>query len=425
MSTRAHDLTPLDEPDAPPAPRPRRRIPRAAIAAAAALVAAAAAYHFLWPASGTAPASYVTTAVDRGPIEQTVNATGTVNPVSTVQVGTYVSGPIQAIDVNFNSPVKKGQRVAKIDPAPFAVKVREAEASLKNAQAKVVGDRADTRLKKLLLERNRTLLARNLVAQNDLDTAETAYEQALAQLALDQAGVAQAEASLEEAQVNLRYTHILSPVDGVVVSRNVDVGQTVAASFQTPTLFLIAQDLTKMQVDTNVSESDIGDVRAGHPASFTVDAYPGREFQGAVAQVRNAPTTVQNVVTYDVVVAVDNSGLELKPGMTANVSITTAKRDQALRIPVRALRFAPAGTPLAQANALDGATSRRHARVWVPAMGGAIQPVAVTIGLDDGNNVELIDSQLHEGDRVVTDEISTRPKATAGYSPLSGGGGHH
>src|SRR3989449_1021946 len=259
MTPRAPALPPLDEPDAPPAPRPRRRIPRAAIAAAA-LVAAAAAYHFLWPASGTAPASYVTTAVDRGPIEQTVNATGTVNPVSTVQVGTYVSGPIQAIDVNFNSPVKKGQRVAKIDPAPFAVKVREAEASLKNAQAKVVGDRADTRLKKLLLERNRTLLARNLVAQNDLDTAETAYEQALAQLALDQAGVAQAEASLEEAQVNLRYTDILSPVDGVVVSRNVDVGQTVAASFQTPTLFLIAQDLTKMQVDTNVSESDVGRV---------------------------------------------------------------------------------------------------------------------------------------------------------------------
>src|SRR5438046_5897227 len=193
MSTRAHDLTPLAEPDAPPAPGPRRRIPRAAIAAAAALVAAAATYHYLGPASGSAPAGYTTTAVDRGPIEQTVNATGTVNPVSTVQVGTYVSGPIQAIDVNFNSPVKKGQRVAKIDPAPFAVKVREAEASLKNAQAKLVGDRADTRLKKLLLERNRTLLARNLVAQNDLDTAETANEQASAQLALDQAGVARSE----------------------------------------------------------------------------------------------------------------------------------------------------------------------------------------------------------------------------------------
>src|SRR5437660_2082991 len=409
MSTRAHDLTPLDEPDAPPAPRPRRRIPRAAIAAAAALVAAAAAYHFLWPASGTAPASYVTTAVDRGPIEQTVNATGTVNPVSTVQVGTYVSGPIQAIDVNFNSPVKKGQRVAKIDPAPFAVKVREAEASLKNAQAKVVGDRADTRLKKLLLERNRTLLARNLVAQNDLDTAETAYEQALAQLALDQAGVAQAEASLEEAQVNLRYTDILSPVDGVVVSRNVDVGQTVAASFQTPTLFLIAQDLTKMQVDTNVSESDVGRVQEEQPATFTVDAYPGQRFRGKVAQVRNAPIIVQNVVTYDVVVAVDNSGLELKPGMTANVSITTAKRDQALRIPVRALRFRPdeAGA------AAPDAKPKEESAVYVLAPDGALRRVEVEAGVRDNQHGEVLSGDRHEGDQIAVSLRREGPDAAS------------
>src|SRR5438132_2132727 len=418
MSTRAHDLTPLDEPDAPPAPRPRRRIPRAAIAAAAALVAAAAAYHFLWPASGTAPASYVTTAVDRGPIEQTVNATGTVNPVSTVQVGTYVSGPIQAIDVNFNSPVRKGQRVAKIDPAPFAVKVREAEASLKNAQAKVVGDRADTRLKKLLLERNRTLLARNLVAQNDLDTAETAYEQALAQLALDQAGVAQAEASLEEAQVNLRYTDILSPVDGVVVSRNVDVGQTVAASFQTPTLFLIAQDLTKMQVDTNVSESDVGRVREEQPATFTVDAYPGQPFPGRVAQVRNAPIIVQNVVTYDVVVAVDNSGLELKPGMTANVSITTAKRDQALRIPVRALRFRPdeAGA------AAPDAKPKEESAVYVLAPDGALRRVEVQAGVRDNHHVEVPGGDLHEGDRVVVGLRRESAEAAPAARPPGFGG---
>src|SRR5437667_9669028 len=342
MSTRAQDLAPLDEPDAPPAPSPRRRIPRAAIAAAAVL-AAAAAYHYPWPATGTAPAGYTSTAVDRGPIEQTVNATGTVNPVSTVQVGTYVSGPIQAIDVNFNSPVKKGQRVAKIDPAPFAVKVREAEASLKNAQAKVVGDRADTRLKKLLLERNRTLLARNLTAQNDPDTAETVYEQAVAQLALDQAGVAQAEASLEEAQVNLRYTDILSPVDGVVVSRNVDVGQTVAASFQTPTLFLIAQDLTQMQVDASVSESDIGGVKMGQKASFTVEAYAGRTFEGRVSQLRQAPITVQNVVTYDVVIAVANPDLSLLPGMTANVHIVTEEHPEVLAVPLLALRFHPHG----------------------------------------------------------------------------------
>src|SRR5213596_3798113 len=397
MSTRAQDLAPLDEPDAPPAPRPRRRIPRAAIAAAAALVAAAAAYHFLWPASGTAPASYVTTAVDRGPIEQTVNATGTVNPVSTVQVGTYVSGPIQAIDVNFNSPVKKGQRVAKIDPAPFAVKVREAEANVENAQAKVLKDRADLALKKLLLERNGALLAKNLVAQNDLDTARSNYDQAVAQLALDQAGVAQAEARLEEAQVNLRYTDILSPVDGVVVSRNVDVGQTVAASFQTPTLFLIAQDLTKMQVDTNVSESDVGRLARSQAATFTVDAYPGQPFPGRVAQVRNAPIIVQNVVTYDVVVAVDNSGLELKPGMTANVSVTTAKRDQALRIPVRALRFRPdrigAGTP--------DASAKEESAVYVLAPDGALRRVEVEAGIRDNQRAEVMKGDLHEGDPIV------------------------
>src|SRR5881296_2489681 len=394
MSTRAHDLTPLDEPDAPPAPRPRRRIPRAAIAAAAALVAAAAAYHFLWPASGTAPASYVTTAVDRGPIEQTVNATGTVNPVSTVQVGTYVSGPIQAIDVNFNALVKKGQRIAKIDPAPFAVKVREAEANVKNTQATVGGDRADAKLKKLLLERNRVLLARNLIAQNDVDTAETAYELASAQLALDQAAVALAQGSLDEAQVNLRYTDIVSPVDGVVVSVNVAVGQTVAASFQTPTLFLIAGDLTKMQVDTNVSESDVGRVREGQAATFTVDAYPGQPFQGQVAQVRNAPITVQNVVTYDIVVAVDNPGLALKPGMTANVSITTAKRDQALRIPVRALRFRPDGSA-------PDATAKEGSAVYVLASDGTLRHVQVEAGIRDTLHVEVLKGDLHEEDRIV------------------------
>src|SRR5881296_1005826 len=415
MSTHAEVFPPLHEPEAPPAVRPRRHMPRAALVTAVVL-AVAAAYYF-WPTGSTAPSGYVTAAVDRGGIEQSVNATGSVNPMTTVQVGTYVSGPIQAIDVTFNSPVKKGQRVAKIDPAPFAVKVREAEATLQNAQAKVVGDRADTRLKKLLLERNRTLLARNLVAQNDLDTAETANEQASAQLALDQAGVAQAEASLEEAQVNLRYTDILSPVDGVVVSRNVDVGQTVAASFQTPTLFLIAQDLTKMQVDTNVSESDVGRVREEQPATFTVDAYPGQPFPGRVAQVRNAPIIVQNVVTYDVVVAVDNSGLELKPGMTANVSITTAKRDQALRIPVRALRFRPdeagAAAPGKTAKKKEVKTEKKEKKekkekqkeeentVYVLAPDGTLRRVEVEVGIRDNQHVEVLSGDLHEGDEVV------------------------
>src|SRR2546428_4850038 len=365
------------------------------MAVAAALLAAAAAY-YVRPAGRTASAGYATAAADRGPIEQGVNATGAVNPITTVLVGTYVSGPIQAVDVRFNSPVKKGQRIAKIDPASFAGKVREAEASLQTPQAKVEGDRADWKLKKLLLERNRVLLERNLIAQNDLDTAEASYEQASAQLALDQAAVAQAQASLDEAQVNLRYTDILSPVDGVVVSVSVAVGQTVAASFQTPTLFLIAGDLAKMQVDTNVSESDVGRVRDGQPATFTVDAYPGQPFHGQVAQVRNAPITVQNVVTYDVVIAVDNPGLELKPGMTANVSITAAKRDQALRIPVRALRFRPdrggAGTPDARA---------KESAVYVLAPDGALRRVEVEAGIRDNQHVEVLKGDLHEGDPIV------------------------
>src|SRR3989441_835896 len=301
MSTRAEELPTLDEPDPPPAPRPRRRIPHAVLAAAAVL-AAIAAYRYLRPASGTAPAGYVTNAVDRGPIEQT-----------------------------------------------------------------------------------------------DLDTAQSNYDQAVAQIALDQAAVAQAQASLEESQVNLRYTDILSPVDGGVVSRNVDVGQTVAASFQTPTLFLIAQDLTKMQVDTNVSESDVGRVQEEQPAAFTVDAYPGQRFRGKVAQVRNAPITVQNVVTYDVVVAVDNAKLELKPGMTANVTVATAKREQALRIAVRALRFRPdeAGA------AAPGAKPKEESAVYVLAPDGALRRVEVQTGVRDNQHVEVVGGDLHEGDRVV------------------------
>src|SRR5262249_19205670 len=258
-------------------------------------------------------------------------------------------------------------------------------------------DRADVKLKKLMFERNRVLLQRNLIAQNDVDTAETLYEQASALLALDQAAVAQAQANLEEAQVNLGYTDIVSPVDGVVVSVNVSVGQTVAASFQTPTLFLIAGDLTKMQVDTNVSESDVGRVREGQPAAFTVDAYPGQPFHGKVAQVRNAPITLHNVVTYDIVVAVDNPELELKPGMTANVSITTAKRDQVLRLPVRGLRFRPDGA----GDGTHEARAKEESAVYVLGPEGALRRVEVEAGIHDNQHAELLQGDLHEGDPIV------------------------
>jgi len=353
--------------------------------------------YLTWQRSGREDeGGYVTATVARGAVTATVTATGTVNPVTTVQVGTYVSGPIIAIDVDYNSSVTKGQRVAKIDPAPFAVKVQSADANLANARAKVIKSRADLVLKKLTLERNRELRGKDLVAQNDVDTALSNYDQAVAQLALDEAAVKQAEASLQEARINLNYTDIRSPVDGVVVSRNVDVGQTVAASFQTPTLFQIAQDLTKMQVDASVSESDIGAVRDGQPTVFTVDAFPGREFRGVVVQVRNAPVTVQNVVTYDVVIAVDNPELALKPGMTAAVTVTTGERNDVLRVPLRALSFNPdhGGTPGRAAP--HGGTST----VWRVDDDGTLQRVEIETGLRDETYAEVAGGKLAVGDQV-------------------------
>src|SRR5229473_2833088 len=273
----------------------------------------------------SASARTVTAKVTQGPILRSVSATGTVNPVITVQVGSYVSGPIEAIYADYNSPVKKGQLIAKIDPRPFEVKTAEGRASLNNSKAQLGKDIADMAYKKLTYQRNRQLLKSGAISRDTVDSALSAYQQAVAQVELDKAKVEEQEATLKEAQVNLDYTNIFSPVDGTVVSRNVDVGQTVAASFQTPTLFLIAKDLTQMQVDANVSESDVGQTKVGQTANFHVDAYPDREFQGQVAQVRQAPITVQNVVTYDVVVSVGNPELLLKPGMTANLTILTDK----------------------------------------------------------------------------------------------------
>ncbi len=375
---------------------------RSVLIGAALLLAAAAGYAYWVRSERQSDGGYVTETVERGSVASTVTATGTVNPVTTVQVGTYVSGPIHAIYVDYNSPVTKGQLVAKIDQAPFLVKVHEADANLANARAKVEKDRADLEFKKLTLDRNRELRANNLIAQNDVDTAKSNYDQAVAQLDLDKAGVQQAEASLEEARINLAYTDITSPVDGVVVSRNVDVGQTVAASFQTPTLFLIAQDLTKMQVDTNVSESDIGGVDPGQPSSFTVDAYPGKDFHGTVAQVRNAPITVQNVVTYDVVIAVDNSDLDLKPGMTATVTITTAQRDNVLRVPLRALRFHPDRKPEAtETPSVQRAPARQEAPiVWVLQPDGSLKKVELKTGIRSDQYAEFVSGDLHEGDQL-------------------------
>lgn len=364
---------------------------RALLLAVAAVVLAGAAWAYWRRGGGEERPTYVTAVLDRGAVTAVVTATGTVNPVTTVQVGTYVSGPIQAIDVDFNSPVRQGQRVAKIDPAPFLVKVQRAEAGLATARARVAQARADLTLKALTLDRSRRLLGTSVVSQNEYDEAFSAHEQARARLALETASVRQAEAEREEARINLAYTDITSPVDGVVVSRNVDVGQTVAASFQTPTLFLIARNLAEMQVNAAVSESDIGAVHEGQPATFTVDAYPGREFHGRVTQVRNAPTTVQNVVTYDVVVGVDNPDLALKPGMTATVRIETAHVDDALRLPLRALTFVPPGAERAPGGG-EG--------VWRLAADGTLERVAVRTGVRDDGVAAVVDGDLAAGDAV-------------------------
>jgi HlyD family secretion protein len=360
---------------------------------------------------------YVAAAVDRGPITATVTATGTVNPVETVQVGTYVSGPVQSLDADFNTPVTKGQLLATIDPRPFQLKVAAAEADLANARATLAKARADLELKERTRRRQRDLRGEGIVAQSELDTAESEARQAEAQIALAKAAVRSAEARLAEARVNLDYTRIVSPVDGVVVSRSVSVGQTVAASFQTPTLFLVATDLTKMEVSASVSESDIGGVAVGQDVTFTVDAYPGVPFHGRVKQVRNAPVTVQNVVTYDVLVAVDNQDLRLKPGMTANVSIATASRDDAIRIPTAALRFRPPAAA-GEAGAIAAARPAGGHTVWVLGKDGTPHPVSVGIGIADERFTEITGG-LEEGARVITGVMRGAPEeAAAPRSPF-------
>jgi len=346
---------------------------------------------------------YVTAAVERGEVSRLVIATGTVNPVKTVEVGTYVSGPIKEIFVDFNSPVTQNQRVAQLDPRPFLMKVKQAEATVRTAQAQVEKDQADLTFKQQVLKRTKDLFKRRLVAEQEVEATERDYEQAVAQLQLDRARTEQQAAALEEARVNLGYTDIISPVDGVVVSRNVNVGQTVAASFQTPVLFLIAQDLTKMQVNANVSESDIGEVIEGQRAFFSVDAYPERHFWGQVYQVRNAPLTVQNVVTYDVVVTVENADFALKPGMTANISIISAHREGVLKIPLAALRFRPAdANGDGPSRERDGATPKLcDPQIWVRTNDTSLQPVRIQAGVSNETDFELLNGSLSEGDQVV------------------------
>ncbi len=391
--------------EAAPAPqlRPRYRKPWLAGGLLVLLIAAGIAAWMSWGAH--APAHYTTVALTKGPIARTVTATGTVNPELTIIVGTYVSGVIQELFCDYNTAVKKGQVCAKIDPRPYQTVVDQSKANLAVAQAQLAKDKANLLYTKVRYERTARLVQTNATSQDAVDAAKSNYEQAEAQILYDEATIQQRQAILDAALVNLDYTNIVSPVDGVVVSRNVTVGQTVAASFQTPTLFLIATDLTKMQVDTNVSESDIGGIKLGDPGAFTVDTFPKRIFRGKVSQVRQSPQTVQNVVTYDVVVGVDNSDLALKPGMTAAVKIVVDERADVLRVPNQALRFAPSAPGSAGSKQRPGASEAAEAQVWV-LRDGAPAAVPVAIGLEDDNYTEVLSGDLKPGDPVITAEQS-------------------
>jgi HlyD family secretion protein len=452
---------------------------------------------YLYTQSLGSRSAFRTVPVARGSVVSAISATGALNAVITVQVGSQVSGNIKELHVDFNSVVKKGQVIARIDPELFQAQVNQAtaqvdaaKAALANQEAMVEKTRADVANVKAALAsahaqtlkaqvgvldgkrnlgRQQELRSRELIAQSDLDAAQVQYDSATAQydanvaqenaqkaavtsaeaqlkvaLAMLQsakANVAQNEANLRQAQINLEHTVIVAPVDGVVVSRTVDVGQTVAASLQAPTLFTIAQDLTKMQVDTNVAEADVGRVKVGQPVTFTVDAFPGRTFRGEVVQVRKAAQVLQNVVTYDVVVSAPNDDQVLLPTMTANVRIVTDQKDGVLKVPNAALRFRPpgldteprgrpgggpgttprvAGAPGAAfgQGARDGGTrGGTRGRVWVADPEGKPKAVPIQVGISDGTFTEVTGGNLTEQEQVIVGLGGDRTSGVGGRGP--------
>lgn len=352
-----------------------------------------------------AESPYTTATLDRGPIQARVSASGTLSALVTVQVGSQVSGRIQNLTVDFNSDVRKGQIIARIDPQLYQAALEQSSANLQAAEANLAKAQVQAADAERQAVRASELVAQKLISQADRDTARATADAAQATVTAAQATVAQAKAARNQARVNLGYTTIVSPTDGVVISRNVDVGQTVAASLQAPTLFVIAQDLRQMQVDTNVAESDIGKLKEGMDVRFTVDAYPGERFKGTVKQIRNAAQTVQNVVTYDAVVAVDNTDLRLKPGMTANATFTTANKDNVLRVPNAALRYRPADAP----RNTDGKPRADHASgertLWLLRAGQAVG-VPIKAGISNGTLTEIIEGDVKEGEAVIVDRRS-------------------
>jgi HlyD family secretion protein len=355
---------------------------------------------------------FETSEVERGRIVAKVTATGTLSALVTVQVGSQVSGRIQQILVDFNSPVKKGQVIAKLDPQLFQAALEQVRANFLAAQSNLKKAKVQAAEASRQYQRIKGLADQNLIAQAELDTAQANFEVAQSQVESLAGTLEQARAALHQAEVNLAYTTIVSPIDGIVVSRNVDVGQTVAASLQAPTLFVLAEDLRKMQVNTSVSESDVGKLQPQMPATFVVDAYPSERFTGVIRQIRNAPQTVQNVVTYDAVIDIDNAELKLKPGMTANVTFIYAEKADALRVPNAALRFRPPGELLTKPAPLE---PRDRRTIWV-LENSVPRPVSIKTGITDGSLTEVVEGNLVEGQLVITESVGESAPSRSGPS---------
>jgi HlyD family secretion protein len=460
------DFGNLPAPELEPAPSPsRKRLLVAAAAIGILAVAAVLAWRFT---NRTEAPKFQFTQLQRGTIESTVSATGTCNAVVSVQVGSQVSGNIKALYADFNTRVKAGQLVALIDPEIFQAKVKQAEAGWRQSQAAFENSRADAQKAdadlssaraaevnqaaaiakakvavsdaNAKLARRKEMFAGKIISKEDLDTAQAAYDEAVADQQAAEAQHDAAEhniqsaeaalraantnvtmfqdevdlnlASLNQTRIDLAHTRITAPVDGTVVARRMDVGQTVAASFQAPTIFEIAQDLTKMQVDTNVAESDVGRLNVDQQATFTVDAYPATVFKGRVSQIRKAPINVQTVITYDAVIEVGNPDLKLFPGMTANVTILTQRAENVLKVPNAALRFRPPESLIEGSTSVSKPPAGNSGVVYIAAPDSKVKPVPVKLGITDGNFTEVAESDFHEGQQVIVGIITSTPAST-------------
>ena len=345
---------------------------------------------------------YKTQKIENGDIMESITASGTINPLSTVSVGSQASGRIAEIYVDYNSVVKKGQLLALIDQENAKATVQQREAALEIAKAQVAVEENNIKYYKKALNRISKLNASKYSTEKDLEAAERDYDNAVAQLTLEQAQVKQAQASLNSAQTELSYTEIKAPVDGIVISKSVEVGQTVAASFETPEIFSVAEDLTKMQIEASVVEADIAKVKEGQKVRFTVDSYADDYFYGTVTQVRNEATTTSNVVTYTVVIGIDNTDMKLKPGMTANVEIITAEEKGVMLVPNQALRF--------YIDDSDKAKRYKDRGVWI-IKNGHPERVTVKIGVSDDDNTQILESTLKIGDEVIVSKETSAADA--------------